>query len=171
MFNNCKTVPKTTSFYRDLFIAFRRAGGKIDCAVSSFLESGGMPLFKNTCVTSDGSIVESPVLRNAQLHHLKDVVLGGKLLSFQEIANRCNIRNINAGRIASNLNRHIDHSLVVKARQGSPNHICNWLVIDNDNDSIEISKTTAKSNYRNFVRQKFVTSCSQNKWQDLLVEY
>ena len=119
-------------------------------------------------VTNDNSTFGGPLLKSVGIHKIKDVVRQGKLISFQEIAQCCAIQNINAGRIVRRLKQHIDYNLFEEKREGPANHICNWLVIK-DNESTPIYKTNAKSNYVNLILNKFSVPRVQTIWQKIFL--
>ena len=48
------------------------------------------------------------------------------------------------------------------------NHICNWMVIKNNNgEKVPLSKTAAKADYVNLILDKFIVPKAQKKWQEI----
>ena len=165
---NLQNVLSTTPFYIEMIHAFQRAGGQLLCNFSCSLETDQVPSWNNNVITSDIDMVpfDSKLLKSFGIFHLQDVLVNGKLISFQQLAKKYKLRNINAGRLVARFHKHFDASLVNEKRSGPPNHIANWLVIPvDDDDVIPISETKAKSNYVNLIAKKFVPPKAQKVWQ------
>ena len=163
---------RTTPFYRELIRAFNTDGGKINALFSCVRETNQVPLWNNPIMTTDKKeTIDSNVLKSVGIVKLQDALCNDELITYQEIAKKCKILNINAGRIASRLQKHVDQSLVKENRSGPMNHICNWLIVDDnsqENGVIFITKTSVKSIYCTLNLDCFIVPHIQDKWQNIL---
>ena len=167
---NSHSYLHTTPFYRDLINIFKMAEGKIDSIFSSVLETGNLPLWNNNTITQDNNTINSPVLKSNGIILLKQIVNNYALVSYINIARRCKILKINAGRIMYRIRNCININLVKENRIGPPDHPSNKVTLWNNNeDSSEaISHTTVKSNYRNFIIKRAAIPIAQEKWENVL---
>ena len=85
---------KTTPFYEDLFISYRKAEATIRPEFSSKLEVMNIPLFNNTVITGDPDkdLLSHVLLANdmSKFHH---VVRNNRLITFKELARKCKINH------------------------------------------------------------------------------
>ena len=128
--NPKKYSPYTPIFYRDVINAFVQSGCRVNCIISCINEALEMPLWNNKVITVDGR----KILKPASLVLLKYVFQNHNFISFQQLANKCNIKNINAGKIMSHLRKHIDSNILCEIREGPANHLSNHLQIKIDTD-------------------------------------
>ena len=102
---------------------------------------------------------------------LKDVFQNHNFISFQELSNKCNIKNINAGKIMSHLRKHIDSNILGEIREGPANQLSNHLQIKIDTDHedyTDICQIPVKTSYRNLIKNAFIRPTSEKRWPQIL---
>ena len=130
-----------------------------------------MPLWNNKAITVDGRTLDSKIFKPASLVLLKDVFQNHNFISFQELANKCNIKHINAGKIMSHLRKHIDSNILSEIREGPANHLSNHLQIKIDTDHedyTDICQISVKTSYRNLFKNAFIRPTSEKRWPQIL---
>ncbi len=85
---------------------------------SSLLETQNVLIFNNFIATRDNNVLNSPVLKSADMTKVKNVTRQGKLISYKAVAKKCPIQKNNAGRFMGRLKDHLDFTLVKEQRHG-----------------------------------------------------
>ena len=85
--------------------------------------------------------MDSKIVKQKGLNRLCDVCVNGasNLKSFREIAQECNLKPLNAGRITAILKKGIHPDFLTENRQGPANHVSQMLEITGS-DNQETSK-------------------------------
>lgn len=160
---------RTTSFYRSLLQAFVKTGGKIELDLTCINEALVIPLWNNTVITGSKKILNSKILQPCGMVLLKHVLKNGMLLSVSELAQRCNIRPINAGKIMAGLRNHIDKTFIKETREGPANHVSNWLAFETeDQEMVPVHDLSVKSVYNSLVKKAFIPPKAENVWPSRL---
>ena len=170
IFANVKRPLLTTAFYADLITAFQKTGGQVSKDFSSLLECGEIPLWNNVVVTRDSSVLKSKILQDKGYNYLKDITRDNELITFQEVGQKCNVKNIISGRLMGRVRKHVDKSLIQEKRLGPPNHPCMRLTLFNfgADSSLYVSEINTKTVYKSLILQTFATPKIQNVWQNVL---
>ena len=169
--DKCKLQLKcTTPFYIETIRAFHEAGGQLISNLSCLLETEKVPLWDNVIVTKNVNTmpINSTLLKTLGILHIRDITKDCKLMNFKDFATKCNIKNDVAGKMVTRFAKNVKHSLVREKRSGPPNHMVNWLVIQNDENScLNVTKTKAKTIYVNLITKKFEVPRVQTEWQTI----
>ena len=164
--NNTKRIsPGTPSFYRDVINAFRKSGGSVQIDFSCINETHCTPLWNNSVITVGGTLLDSKILKKYGIINLRHVVKDQHFISFKELSKRCNLRNINAGRILARLRKGIIEQFVKENREGPANHLCKSLYINLEGTQWLISKVSVKNIYCSLISTAFIPPQAQMKWQ------
>ena len=97
------------------------------------------------------------ILRPQVILLLKQIIEDGQIISYNNLAKKCNILPINAGRIAAGLKRNIKVEYINETREGPPNHPVNSITIeDKINDvTIDLSKMNVKTVYNKLIDNNY----------------
>ena len=160
---------QTTTFYREIIKAFKCMEGRINICVTSMLEAHAIPLWNNNMITGNKhKKLNSNVLKANGFYQLGQILSDGQ--NDKNIAEQCNLRVSNAGKIIARLKKNINPSLLKENREGPPVHVSKVLEIKDyqrDNDFVPISKLTTKQLYQNLVAKTFVEPTAEKRWECL----
>lgn len=163
---------QTTPFYTDLFAAYDKSGGVFRPDLSSALEVMNIPLWNNSVVTvNKDKVLASNVLKRNNIVKFQHVVKNNRLITFKELARKCKIHPINAGRIVKRLEQNINPVLFKEKRCGPNNHPSRWLkfqIDPGDEGLVPFSKVTTKLMYKSLKVKDFVPPKAQEKWASIL---
>ena len=163
VFNNPNlSGSKLPSFYRDLIQAFKMADGIMKPNVTCINEALEMPLWNNTIITNTDNKLDSKILKPCGMLILKHVVKNGKFMTTQELAAKCNIKAINAGKIMSSLKKHVSGNLLSENREGPASHVSSMLHLNlDDQECVSISDITVKQTYQSMIRKRFIPPAAE----------
>ena len=166
VFSNSKRIgSKIPPFYRDLIQAFQNAGGIMKANVTCRNEALEIPLWDNKIITGSEKVLDSKILKPCGLVILEDVIKKGNLISFQELAVKCNIKAINAGKIMSGLKKHVCSNFVSETREGPACHVSSMLYLnDFDQECVPLSDMSVKQTYQTMIRKKFIVPVAEKVW-------
>ena len=125
-----------------------------------------IPLWDNKIITGSEKVLDSKILKPCGLVILEDVIKKGNLISFQELAVKCNIKAINAGKIMSGLKKkHVCSNFVSETREGPACHVSSMLYLnDFDQECVPLSDMSVKQTYQTMIRKKFIVPVAEKVW-------
>ena len=165
VFNNAKLIgSKLPFFYRELVLAFQKANGVMKPNVTCINEAIEIPLWNNTVITNTDKKMDTKILKRHGMVCLKHVINNGNLLTAQELAKKCHIKPINAGKIMSGLRKHVSDDLLTENREGPARHVSSMLHFENNDESVHVSDTTVKTIYKSMVIDRFVQPIVEKTW-------